>query len=75
MGDPADIRRRQILFAKNDKPLPVRPAFWDSVKDSANDRILFLVAIFAVISIIPTMVVEPKTGWVNGLFILIALCI
>ena len=32
-------------------------------------------AIFAVISIIPGMVVEPKSGWVEGVFILVALFI
>jgi 1,4-dihydroxy-2-naphthoate octaprenyltransferase len=33
------------------------------------------VAIFAVLSIIPGMIVEPKTGWVEGIFILAALFI
>ena len=37
------------------------------------DRILLVVAIFAVLSIIPGMVVEPSTGWVEGVFILVAL--
>ena len=39
------------------------------------DRILLLVAIFAVLSIIPGMVVEPSTGWVEGVFILVALAV
>jgi Ca2+-transporting ATPase len=40
-----------------------------------NDRILLLVAIFAVLSIIPGMIVEPKNGWIEGIFILAALFI
>lgn len=32
-----------------------------------------LVAIMAVVSIIPGMVVSPKNGWVEGVFILVAL--
>jgi len=45
------------------------------VKDAINDRILFLVAIFAVISIIPGMIVDPAKGWVEGVFILVALLV
>ena len=47
----------------------------ESLKDGLNDRILLIVAIFAILSIIPGMVVEPKSGWVEGVFILIALFI
>lgn len=43
------------------------------MKDALNDRILMLVAIMAVVSIIPGMVVSPKNGWVEGVFILVAL--
>ena len=60
-------------YAKNEKPRPQRPPFFDSVKDALNDRILLLVAIFAVLSIIPGMIVNPAIGWVEGVFILIAL--
>ena len=60
-------------YCKNEKPRPVSPPFFDSVKDALNDRILMLVAVFAVISIIPGMVVSPKNGWVEGVFILVAL--
>jgi Ca2+-transporting ATPase len=73
MGDAADLKRRQQKYCKNEKPRPVSPPFFDSVKDALNDRILMLVAVFAVISIIPGMVVSPKNGWVEGVFILIAL--
>ena len=34
---------------------------------------MLLVALFAVLSIIPGMIVEPKSGWIEGVFILIAL--
>ena len=52
-----------------------RPPFFESLKDSLNDRIIILVGIFAILSIIPGMVVEPSTGWIEGVFILVALCI
>jgi len=43
------------------------------MKDALKDRILLLVALFAVLSIIPGMIVEPKSGWIEGVFILVAL--
>jgi len=73
MGDNADIHRRQIKYARNEKPRPQRVRFFDSVKEAINDRILLMVAIFAVISIIPGMIIHPATGWVEGTFILVAL--
>lgn len=73
MGDAADIHRRQTKYAHNLKPKPQRINFCASVKEALNDRLLLLVAIFAVISIIPGMIVEPATGWVEGTFILVAL--
>ena len=51
----------------------MRPPFCDSLKDSLNDRIILLVAIFAILSMIPGMVVEAKTGWMEGVAILGAL--
>ena len=62
-------------YKENAKPLPVRASFRESLWDSLNDRILLLVAIFAVLSIIPGMLVEPKNGWIEGIFILAALFI
>ena len=62
-------------YAKNEKPRVQRPPFLESLKDGLNDRILLLVAIFAILSIIPGMIVEPKSGWVEGVFILVALFI
>ena len=60
-------------YARNEKPRPQRVRFFDSVKEAINDRILLMVAIFAVISIIPGMIIHPATGWVEGTFILVAL--
>ena len=57
----------------NKKPEPVRAKFHESILDSLNDRVLLLVALFAVLSIIPGMIVEPKTGWIEGVFIIVAL--
>ena len=48
-------------YAKNEKPRVQRPPFLESLKDGLNDRILLLVAIFAILSIIPGMIVEPKS--------------
>lgn len=62
-------------YKSNAKPQPIRASFRESIWDSLNDRILLIVAIFAVLSIIPGMIVEPKTGWVEGIFILAALFI
>lgn len=53
----------------------MRPPFCDSLKDALNDRIILLVAIFAILSMIPGMVVEAKTGWMEGVAILGALFI
>ena len=64
-----------VRYCKNLKPRAQKPPFFDSLKDSMNDRIILLVGIFAIISIIPGMVVEPSNGWVEGVFILVALCI
>lgn len=75
MGDQGDLRRRKTKFSKNQKPKPKRPPFFDSVKDALNDRLILLVAIFAVISIIPGMIVEPAKGWIEGVFILAALIV
>jgi P-type E1-E2 ATPase len=55
------------------KPRVQRPPFFDSLKDQLNDRVIILVGIFAILSIIPGMVVEPSNGWVEGVFILVAL--
>lgn len=73
MGDNGDISRRQYKYSKNTKPITTLPPFKDSMKDAMNDRILLVVAVFAILSIIPGMIVEAATGWVEGVFILIAL--
>lgn len=52
--------------------MPQKPPIWQSIK-GALDFLLVLVAIFAIISIIPGMVVDPAQGWVEGVFILVAL--
>lgn len=62
-------------YGKNSKPRTQRPPFIDSLKDSLNDRIIILVGIFAVLSIIPGMCVEPSNGWVEGVFILVGLVV
>ena len=51
------------------------PSFLDSLKEAFNDKILALIAIFAVLSIITGMIYEPRTGWIEGTSIIIALFI
>ena len=53
----------------------MKPPFFDSLKDALNDRLLLLVAIFAVVSIIPGMIVSAKKGWIEGVFIIVALIV
>lgn len=55
--------------------MPIRASLRESLVDSANDRILLVVAAFAVLSIIPGMVVKPSDGWLEGVAILCALAI
>ena len=62
-------------YGKNSKPRKQPAPFWDSLKDSINDKIILLVGIFAILSIIPGMVVEPSNGWIEGVFILVGLLI
>lgn len=62
-------------YGANLKPKPTRASYWDSVKDTLNDRILICVAFFAVVSIIPGMIVEPSIGWLEGVVITVALII
>ena len=64
-----------LRYKENVKPVPIRASFRESFIDSANDRILLLVAIFAVISIVPGMIVKPSDGWLEGVAILAALFI
>lgn len=75
MGDESDLDRRKAMFGENTKPRPQLPAFKDSLVDALNDRILFITAIFAFLSIIFSMIYHPKTGWMEGTFIIIALFI
>lgn len=75
MGDQADLRRRKTKYSKNERPRSQQPPFFESVKDALNDRILLLVGILAILSIIPGMWISPKNGWVEGVFIVVALII
>jgi len=48
------------------------PPFSESIKEALNDRILLILAVFAVLSIITGMVYNPRNGWVEGVSIFIA---
>ena len=49
------------------------PGFLDSLKEALNEKILFVIAIMAVLSIITGMIYTPTTGWIEGVSILVAL--
>ena len=51
------------------------PGFLDSLKEALNEKILFVIAIMAVLSIITGMIYTPTTGWIEGVSILVALFI
>lgn len=75
IGDNRDINRRKSFYGANLAPLPQRTPFWESLRDSFNDRILFALAICAVLSIITGMIMSPSTGWIEGVSILIAIAL
>jgi len=62
-------------FGANEKPKPQRIRWCSSFKEALNDRLLLLIAIFAIVSIIPGMIIHPKTGWLEGCIIFGALII
>jgi len=62
-GDERDIARRNLFFSANTKPTPELPPFKDSLKDALKDRMLYVLAGCALISIICGMIYEPATGW------------
>ena len=49
------------------------PSFIDSLKEALNEKILAVIAIFAVLSIISGMIYHPTKGWIEGVSILVAL--
>ena len=51
------------------------PSFIDSIKEALNEKILLLIAVFAVLSIIAGMIYHPTKGWIEGVSILVALFI
>lgn len=75
IGDNRDLKRRTVCFGENTAPKPQRTPFWESLRDAFNDRILFVLAICAVLSIITGMVVSPSNGWVEGVSILLAIAL
>lgn len=75
MGDQDDLQRRRTKFSANRKPTPSQPSFWGSVKDAANNMVFLVIAILAGISLIPQMIVDAKLGWIQPVFIVVALFI
>lgn len=53
----------------------MQPSFWGSVKDAANNIVFLVIAILAGISLIPQMIVDAKLGWIQPVFIVVALFI
>lgn len=75
MGDNRDLKRRQSFFGKNIKPTAEVPPFFESLKDAMNERILFILAICAILSVITGMIADPVLGWLKGVCLLIALVV
>jgi magnesium-transporting ATPase (P-type) len=49
------------------------PPYRESLLEALNEKILAVIAIFAVLSIITGMIYTPSTGWIEGTSIIIAL--
>jgi Ca2+ transporting ATPase len=61
-------------FGTNEKPLPQLPPLYASIKEALNDRILFALAIAALLTIITGMISNgPAWGWVEGVSIYLAI--
>lgn len=73
MGDERDLTRRKTFFGENVKPRPQETRFFDSVKQALSDRILKCVAGLAALSLITGMIQDWRTGWIEGVSILVAL--
>lgn len=69
MGDDRDIKRRQSFFGPNKKPVPQLPPFWESFKDAIDDKILLVVAVFAILTMITGLIYDPSAA-VDGIAIL-----
>jgi len=73
MGDERDLHRRKTFFGENNKPKPQTTSFIESVKQAMNERILQGVAALAALSLITGMIEDWRTGWKDGVSILISL--
>lgn len=59
MGDERDLYRRKYFYGVNEKPKIKLPSFFDSVKEALNEKILWVIAIFAILSIISGVIYNP----------------
>jgi len=73
MGDERDLFRRKSFFGENQKPEPHFPPFIASVKEAMQERIILCVAVLAMLSLVTGMIQDWRTGWIQGVSILIAL--
>ena len=62
-------------YGVNEKPKIKLPSFFDSVKEALNEKILWVIGIFAILSIISGVIYNPQKGWIEGVSILVALFI
>ena len=51
------------------------PSLFDSIMEALNEKILWVIAIFAILSIISGVIYNPQKGWIEGVSILVALFI
>lgn len=57
-------------FGENLKPDLRPPPFGESLWQALDDKIMLLLALFAIITIVTGMLADSKTGWQEGAFIL-----
>ncbi|EGG17786.1 P-type ATPase [Cavenderia fasciculata] len=66
-------------YAKNILPPPPHQSIWSMILDALSDHILILLIVAAVVSTvlgaIPATSHDPKTGWIDGVAILVAVII
>lgn len=72
MGDEKDLRRRASVFGRNTKPLPVTPALLDSLKQTAQDKLWWVVGGTALLSAICGAFAHGWKGLTEGLSIIVA---
>jgi len=72
VGDERDLERRKIIFGKNSKPLPQLPTIFESIKQTAQDKLWWCVGGAAVFSALSGGIFLGFAGLVEGFSIVLA---